>query len=149
MQTTSAQLPILLIEDSNEDYTALKRAWQQTGRSNPIHWCRDGDEALALLRECEPETENAFCPSLILLDLNLPGTEGREVLETIKRDDRLRAIPVIVMTTSSNPRDVIDCYQRGANGYQLKSANYEAFKLDIQRTADYWLGTALIPTLAE
>ncbi|HYE73458.1 MAG TPA: response regulator, partial [Blastocatellia bacterium] len=85
MQTNNAQLPILLIEDSDEDYQALKRAWEQAGRSNPIYWCRDGDEALQLLRGCRSEGENAFCPSLILLDLNLPGTEGREVLEAIKR----------------------------------------------------------------
>jgi CheY-like chemotaxis protein len=141
--------PLLLVEDSDEDYAALERAILQAGLNIPLHRCRDADEALEYLRQsgryADPET--APRPSLILLDLNVPGTDGREALQVIKRDKALSAIPVIVMTTSANPVDVIECYRQGANGYQVKMSDYEGFKLEIQRTVDYWFHTAVIPAM--
>jgi len=141
---------ILLIEDSDEDYVAFARSIDRTGLKLTLHRCRDGDEALEFLflrgRHANPST--APRPSLILLDLNLPGTDGREVLARVKQDERLRAIPIIVLTSSTNPRDVSECYEQGANGYQVKSVDYEHFSRDVQRTVDYWFGTAVIPTPA-
>ena len=76
---------------------------------------------------------NAASLALILLDLNLPGTDGREVLARIKGDEQLRIIPVVIITSSSNPRDVRACYAGGVNAYHVKSVNYPSFKLELQR----------------
>jgi CheY-like chemotaxis protein len=145
----SLTAPLLLVEDSDEDYAALVRALGQAGLNTPLRRCRDGEEALEYLRQCgryaDPET--APRPALILLDLNVPGTDGREVLRAVKLDGDLSAIPVIVMTTSANPADIIECYHQGANGYQVKTANYEGFKREIERTVDYWFRTAVIPAM--
>lgn len=142
---------ILLVEDSDEDYTAFARAIKLTSLEHTLYRCRDGEEALEYLfrrgRYTDPAT--APHPSFILLDLNLPGIDGHEVLTQMRQSPALCAIPVIVLTTSANPRDVRACYCRGANAYQVKSANYESFKGEVQRTVDYWLRTVVIPTVEE
>jgi CheY-like chemotaxis protein len=138
-----------MVEDSDEDYFALLRALRQAGLSIPHHRCRNGDEALEYLQQFRSDDGSSTVPrpSLILLDLNLPGTDGREVLRAIKGDRILSSIPIIVMTTSANPSDIVECYQQGANGYQVKTSNYEGFKREIQRTVDYWFNTAIIPAM--
>ncbi len=143
--------PLLLVEDSDEDYAALVRAFRQAGVNAPHHRCCDGDEALEYLHQSGryADAETAPRPSLILLDLNLPGTDGREVLRAVKQDGGLSSVPVIVMTTSANPADILECYRQGANGYQVKTANYEGFKREIQSTVDYWFHTAVIPAMVE
>lgn len=143
--------PILLIEYSDEDYATLVRAFIYAGVRNPLHRCRDGDEALEYLYHFGryADSPQAGAPALILLDLNLPGTDGREVLAEVKRDEKLNVIPIIVMTTSSNPKDILECYRRGANSYQVKSANYEGFKREILRTVDYWFATSTLPAATE
>jgi CheY-like chemotaxis protein len=152
MNTPSPIPPvILLIEDSDEDYTAFARAIRLTGLQHTLHRCRDGDEAWEFLFQQDHHINPRAtpCPSLILLDLNLPGTDGREMLARVKRDERLRAIPLIVLTTSANPRDIRKCYRQGANSYQVKSANFEGFKLEVQRTIDYWFKTVVTPAPEE
>lgn len=143
--------PLLLVEDSDEDYVALVRAFRQAGINVPHHRCHDGDEALEYLRQTGryAAPTSAPRPSLILLDLNLPGTDGRDVLRSVKWDGNLSSIPVIVMTTSANPADIVECYSQGANGYQVKASNYEGFKREIQNTVDYWFRTAVIPAMVE
>jgi CheY-like chemotaxis protein len=138
-----------MVEDSDADYFALVRALRQAGLNIPHHRCQNGDEALEYLRRSEGDDaqDSPLRPSLILLDLNLPGTDGREVLRAVKNDQALAAIPIIVMTTSSNPSDIVECYRQGANGYQVKTSNYEGFKREIQRTVDYWFNTAIIPAM--
>ena len=150
MRTQAPHPIILLIEDSDEDYVAFSRSMDRTGLKHTLHRCRDGDEALEFLflRGRHANRETAPRPSLILLDLNLPGTDGREVLARVKQDEQLRAIPIVVLTSSDNPRDVSGCYEQGANGYQVKSVDYERFSRDVQRTVEYWFGTAVIPTPA-
>jgi CheY-like chemotaxis protein len=101
------QQPILVVEDSPEDYEATVRALRQSGLQNPIFHCADGDEALDFLYQhgVHAQPTPAPRPGIILLDLNLPGTDGREVLATIKHDDHLRQIPVVVLTTSEDACD--------------------------------------------
>lgn len=146
MGTSPLHPKLLLVEDSQEDYVAFARCIDRTGLKHTLYRCSDGDEALNFLfhrgRYADPLT--APRPSLILLDLNLPGTDGREVLARVKQDERLRSIPVIVLTTSTNPRDVSECYQQGANGYQVKSVGYERFQQDVQHTVNYWFRTAVL-----
>lgn len=150
---TSPQLPpvVLLIEDSDEDYTAFARAMHLTGLEHTLHRCRDGEEALDFLfQQGSPDSKRMISiPSLIVLDLNLPGMDGREVLARVKQDERLRAIPLIILTTSANPQDINECYRQGANSYQIKSANYEGFKHEVQRMVDYWFRTAVTTSQEE
>lgn len=139
--------PILLVEDSPEDFEATVRAFKRSGLRNPIFRCEDGDGALDFLyrRGRYADPEQAPRPGVILLDLNLPGTDGREVLTEIKRDEGLRHIPVIVLTTSNDDRDVEACYQAGANSYIQKPVDMEGFLRAIERLKGYWFEVVVLP----
>ena len=110
--------------------------------------CVDGDEALAFLyrtgRYADPQS--APRPGLILLDLNLPGTDGREVLRKIKQDETLKLIPVVVFTTSNNPKDIEACYRQGVNSYIVKPMNFNRLKHSIEILIDYWFDATALPT---
>lgn len=140
--------PILLIEDSDEDYAVILRAFRDGAGEVTLRRFTKSDEALNYLYQ-RGDFASAPRPALILLDLNLPGTDGREVPARIKGDEGLKTIPVIIITTSANPRDVLACYAQGANGYHIKSVNYPAFKQELQRLISYWLTDCLIPARLE
>jgi CheY-like chemotaxis protein len=146
MRETPSQ-PILLIEDSPEDFEATERAFKKSGLRNPLHRCSDGDEALAYLFRRGPyaDPERSPRPGIILLDLNLPGTDGREVLEAVKGDASLRQIPVIILTTSADERDVQACYRAGANSYIQKPVDLDGFMKSIERLNDYWFEVVILP----
>ena len=139
--------PILLVEDSPEDYEATVRAFKRSGLKNPIFRCEDGDNALDFLRHrgLYTDPEQAPRPGVILLDLNLPGTDGREVLTEIKGDEQLKQIPVIVLTTSNDARDVDSCYLAGANNYIQKPVDMEGFLRAIERLKGYWFEVVVLP----
>jgi CheY-like chemotaxis protein len=139
--------PILLIEDSPEDTEAMRRAFKRAGLANPIHHCMDGDEALDFLfqRNQYAEPDKAPRPAIILLDLNLPGTDGREVLAEIKQNENLKLIPVLVLTTSSDERDIEKCYRAGANSYVIKPVDFGGFMEAIQRLSDFWFEVVVLP----
>ncbi len=145
------QLHLLLIEDSDEDVVATIRGLQRDGLDFTLHRCVTGDEALDYLyrRGRFAPPAQAPRPRLILLDLNLPGTDGRSLLAVIKDDDELKSIPVIVLTTSNNPKDIATCYWRGANSYQIKPVDYARFKLAMQTMISYWFETATLPDVPE
>ncbi len=137
----------LVVEDNPEDFEAIRRAFRGTGIECSLFHCANGDDALDYLyrRGKHSSAEGAIRPTLILLDLNLPGTSGLEVLETIKSDDDLRLTPVVVLTTSSNEGDIQTCYQLGANSYMQKPVELKAFMVTILRLAEYWLETVILP----
>lgn len=141
------ELPILIVEDSDEDFEAVGRVMRKSAVTNPLFRCTDGDDALDFLYRmgtyADPQT--APRPALILLDLNLPGTDGREVLEQIKQDEELKIIPVVVFTTSANPRDVEVCYRNGANGYILKPIDLNRFVELMRIVIDYWFRAIILP----
>lgn len=139
--------PILIVEDSPEDYEATVRALNKSGLHNPLFHCSDGDDALDFLhrRGTYTSAEEAPRPGIILLDLNLPGTDGREVLEEIKHDPDLKKIPVVVLTTSTDERDIEACYAAGANSYVQKPVNLDGFMKAIQRLKDYWFQIVVFP----
>jgi CheY-like chemotaxis protein len=139
--------PILLVEDSPEDFETTRRAFRKSGLKNPILLCSDGDEALDFLHRRGRFADPAKSPrpGIILLDLNLPGTDGRQVLEEIKSTDALKQIPVIVLTTSSDERDVSACYRAGANSYVQKPVDLEGFLRAIERLNDYWFEVVILP----
>lgn len=144
MNTKLNQL-ILVVEDSEEDYETLIRAFQKSGVANPVIRCADGDEALDFLYHRGRFADEKRLPGIILLDLNLPGTDGYTVLESIKRDDRLRIIPVIVLTCSSDPNDIDRCYASGANTYIQKPVSFDGFLEAIRRLKEYWFEIAILP----
>lgn len=142
---------ILIVEDSNEDFEVLKRFVQQSPLLVPIRRCVNGDQALAFLCRTGEyvSRESAPRPGLIMLDLNLPGTDGREVLRRIKQDEKLRTIPVVVLTTSNNPKDVAECYKYGVNSYIVKPIDFAQLKRDVQIIVDYWFEVTVLPTQLE
>jgi len=144
---TSRHQPILLVEDSPEDYEATVRALRHAGLANPLLHCEDGESALDLLyqRGAYAPPAEAPRPGVILLDLNLPGTDGRDVLADLKRDETLRWIPVIVLTTSADPRDINACYQAGANSYVHKPVDFDGLMQAIQRLKDFWFEVVIWP----
>ncbi|EKV01187.1 response regulator containing a CheY-like receiver domain and an HTH DNA-binding domain [Leptolyngbya sp. PCC 7375] len=143
--------PLLVIEDSDEDFEVLQIFMEDMAVANPIYRCTTGDKALDFLyRNLDKEApENTARPSMILLDLNLPGTDGREVLERLKQDDQFREIPIVIFTTNSDPRDIKFCYRKGANGYLIKPVGTEKFEKAIQAFVNYWLHTNTPPDWVE
>ena len=147
MESDGRNTNILVVEDSPEDYETLVRAFRVAGLKNTVYHCGTGDEALDYLyrRGAYADGQSAPAPGLILLDLNLPGTDGREVLKEIKSDPELRSIPVIVLTTSRDERDIQDCYAAGANTYVQKPVDLQGFVDAATRLKDYWLEIAILP----
>lgn len=142
--------PLLIVEDSNEDFEALHRLLRRSSPTISIQRCTSGEQALAFLnRTGDYMGQSTPQPSLIVLDLNLPGTDGREVLRQIKQDKTLKHIPVVVFTTSSNPKDIKDCYQFGVNSYIVKPINFAQLKRDVQLLIDYWFEVTTLPDRCE
>ena len=138
--------PLLVIEDSDEDFEAFGRIIRRLSVDRQIYRCTTGDQALDFLyRTGEYANAIAPRPGVVLLDLNLPGTDGREVLEQIKQDKSLKSIPVVIFTTSSNPRDIEACYQYGVNGYIIKPVDVNELKRTIQVFLSYWLEVNTLP----
>lgn len=138
-------IEILLVEDSLADARLTKRALLKCRVANNLHVVRDGVEAMAFLHRRDP-FESAPRPDLILLDLNLPRKDGRSVLADIKSDERLRTIPVVVLTTSIAPEDVQTCYQLHANCFLVKPVDLEAFTSTILAIEEFWLTRAKLPS---
>lgn len=141
------QHPLLVIEDSDEDFAALARMITKAQVANPVYRCEDGEEALDYLyHEGEyQDTSVSPRPSLIVLDLNLPGTDGKEVLARIKQDQELQTIPVVIFSTSSNPKDVDACYRYGISGYLVKPMNTSRLNQLVKTFLEYWFQTVELP----
>ncbi len=141
---------ILIVEDNDDDYFATVRAFKKTNLINPIQRCTNGDQALDYLfqRGEFSAPGKAPRPSIIMLDLNLPGADGRDVLHIIKHEPGLMKIPVIVLTTSNAEQDIERCYAAGANSYVHKPVDFEGFIQAIARLSDYWLNVSVLPKSA-
>ncbi len=125
--------PILLIEDDRVDAMTVKRSLKEINIANKVNIASNGEEALKLLKD--PQTE---LPCIILLDLNMPKMNGIEFLGIAKSDDRLRRIPVVVLTTSGEEQDRIDSFNLGIAGYMIKPVDYQQF-VDVVKTINlYW-----------
>jgi two-component system response regulator len=132
---------ILLVEDNPQDLELALRALRKSNLSNRIHVARDGAEALEFI-SCEgPHAARKvdYGPKVILLDLKLPKVDGLEVLKRIKSDERTKAIPVVVLTSSKEQNDVVESYQLGVNSYIVKPVNFETFVEAVQQLGMYWL----------
>jgi CheY-like chemotaxis protein len=150
MKSEDKPISILVIEDSDEDYEAFMRVMKTLPRTFSIYRCEDGDTALDFLLADEHYREPTIAPRphLILLDLNLPGTDGREVLATIRSNKELNLMPVVVFTTSFNQKDVNFCYGQGVNGYILKPMGISALTDTLHTVFRYWFDFSILPELS-
>ncbi len=130
---------ILLVEDNQADAILIKEALRQADVREAVDVVTDGVQALEHLRAAEEP------PSLMLLDLNLPRMDGREVLAAVKGDDELKSIPVIILTTSSAPPDIAFAYRHHANSYVRKPLGLDRLVEAAQSIRDFWLRTATLP----
>ena len=137
-------IDVLLVEDSPGDVRLTQEALREANRAIHLHVATDGVEAMQFLRR-EGIHADAPCPDLILLDLNLPRMDGREVLALIKEDERLKTIPTIILTTSAAEVDIMKSYQLQANCYLTKPVQFDAFESVVKSINDFWLTKVKLP----
>lgn len=148
MKTTQNGLhPILIAEDDEDDYMLTMEALKEAGVNTEIKWVKDGEE---LMNYLEPvgkaiKQTSADFPSLILLDLNMPRKDGREVLDEIKKNITLRKIPVVVLTTSKAETDINHAYDLGVNSYIQKPVRFNEFVEVIKVLSNYWFRIVKLP----
>lgn len=135
---------IFLVEDNKADIRLIQEALKNSSVPHEVVTVKDGIDAMAYLRQ-EGEYANAPRPDLILLDLNLPKKDGREVLGEIKTDPVLKRIPVVVLTTSKNEDDIIESYNLHVNCYITKSRNLNQLFQIVKSIEDFWLSTVTLP----
>jgi CheY-like chemotaxis protein len=136
-------IEILLVEDNPADIRLTTEIFKQAKLRNTLHVAEDGETALAMLRD--PTLPR---PDLVLLDLNLPGIDGREVLLEIKSDPALRSIPVCVLTTSQAEQDILTAYHRHTNCYIVKPVDLNQFIRVVQQIEDFWFSVVKLPRSA-
>ena len=135
---------ILLVEDNPGDYRLTKEALKEGKVYNNLHWTQDGVDAIDFLKR-RGKHASAPRPDIILLDLNLPKKDGREVLSEIKSDEELRAIPVVILTTSKAEEDVLKSYDLHANCYVTKPVDLDKFIVVVQSIDRFWLSVVTLP----
>lgn len=139
---------ILLVEDNSDDEVLTLRALKKNKILNKVHVARDGVEALDYLFGAGPHTgrDTTLLPHLILLDLKLPKIDGLEVLRRLRTDARTRLLPVVILTTSNEDRDIISSYELGANSYIRKPVDFEQFTEAVRQLGLYWLVLNTLPS---
>ena len=147
MMQVDSQRPvdILLIEDNPGDADLAREALDESKMHNELTVVNDGEKAMQYLRKLPPY-ENAATPDLILLDLNLPKKDGREVLAEIKADDKLKLIPVVILTSSNAEKDVLKAYNLHANCYVTKPLNLARFVEVVRSIEQFWMSIVVLPS---
>jgi two-component system, chemotaxis family, response regulator Rcp1 len=130
---------VLLIEDSAGEARIMLEAFKTTGTGTSLHWVRNGTDAIAFLKKSNDFGDKPT-PDLILLDLNMPGVDGRELLKLIKGDESLNFIPVLVLSNSTFPTDIAYCYKLNANCYLSKPSGFEKTVRMVELIHEFWLG---------
>ena len=143
--TRVSPVEILLVEDNPGDVRLTKEALKEGKVYSNLHWAKDGVEALEFLRK-QSKFADSPRPDIILLDLNLPKKDGREVLAEIKNDDDLKSIPVVILTTSKAEEDVLRSYELHANCYVTKPVDLEKFIVVVQSIDKFWLTVVTLPS---
>lgn len=142
---TVRPIEILLVEDSPSDADLTVDAFSEARVLNNLHWVEDGVEALTFLRR-QGQYSDVPRPDLILLDLNMPKKDGREVLAEIKADSQLKRIPVIILTTSAAERDILKTYELNGNCYVTKPIDVEQFMSVVKLIEAFWLAVVQLPS---
>jgi CheY-like chemotaxis protein len=132
---------ILLVEDNPNDLALTQRALKKARLANNLHVCRDGEEALNFLFGEGAQSKCTLnpLPRLVLLDLKLPKIDGLEVLRRLKSDPRTKTIPVVMLTSSKEQKDVVESYNLGVNSYIVKPVNFDGFSAAVEQLGMYWL----------
>lgn len=136
---------VLLVEDNDNDVELTKIGFQRAKFAVNLRHVANGEECMAFLRK-EGKYADALTPDLLLLDLNMPRMDGREVLEEVGRDDRFKHLPIVVLTSSEAERDVLMAYRLRCSSYIVKPIGFENFAKVIQSLADYWFALVVLPT---
>jgi CheY-like chemotaxis protein len=144
MSRAEKVIDILLVEDSETDAELTLQALKQGKLENTVHHVKDGVEAMKFLRK-EDEYANEARPDLVLLDLNMPKLDGREVLRQIREDDSLKVIPVVVLTTSSQDQDILETYGLTANSYIVKPVDLNSFFDVVKQISNFWVRVVALP----
>jgi two-component system, chemotaxis family, response regulator Rcp1 len=142
----SKPVDILLVEDNPGDVRLTQEAFRESKLTIRLNVVMDGEDALNYLFR-RPPYENATRPDMILLDLNIPKKDGREVLEEIKQDESLRYVPVIILTTSNAEQDIVKTYNLKVNAYINKPVDFDRFFDIVQKIETFWLMTATLPSV--
>jgi CheY-like chemotaxis protein len=140
---SSAKHTILVVEDSDEDFDTLHEGAQQLGLSQRLIRARTGGECIALLSKSDSHSK--LRPSLVLLDLNTPGVDGREALASLRDESAPWMFPIVVLTTSADPRDLSYCYARGANALHIKPVRYTEHRDLVVSMLMYWTERVALP----
>jgi len=145
--THNGQHPILIAEDDEDDYLLTIEALKEAGVDSQVKWVKDGEELMNYLEPigASKTRSAAEFPSLILLDLNMPRKDGREVLEEIKKSNTLRKIPVVILTTSKAETDINHAYDLGVNSYIQKPVRFNEFVEVIKVLSHYWFQIVKLP----
>ena len=145
--THNGQHPILIAEDDEDDYLLTIEALKEAGVDSQVKWVKDGEELMNYLEPigASKRRSAAEFPSLILLDLNMPRKDGREVLEEIKKSKTLRKIPVVILTTSKAETDINHAYELGVNSYIQKPVRFNEFVEVIKVLSHYWFQIVKLP----
>jgi CheY-like chemotaxis protein len=138
-------MEVLLVEDSADDVFLTQEAFEDAEREVNLHVARDGEEAMAFLRR-EGEHSAAPRPDLILLDLNMPRKDGREVLTEIRSDPSLTELPIVVLTTSSSDEDILHAYREHVNSYIRKPVTFDKFVEAVRGLGNYWFSLVTLPS---
>ena len=148
---TDRQIEILLVEDNSDDVELTLHALRRENLANHIHVARDGEEALDFLFCSGPYADRSFerPPRLVLLDLKLPKVDGMEVLRQLKADPRTKSIPVVILTSSKEERDLVQGYGLGANSYIQKPVDFDQFRNTVKTVGLYWLLINQAPVTVE
>ena len=143
----SKVIPILIADDDEEDRMLVQDAMEESKLLNPLHFVVDGQEVMDYLNHVGKfaDTERHPLPGLILLDLNMPKKDGREVLKEIKSNPNLRCIPIVVLTTSKAEEDILRTYNLGVNSYITKPVTFDALVDIIKNLGKYWFEIVSIP----
>ena len=139
----SKKVHFLIAEDDDDDFFIIEKSLKERGADDfRIDRFEDGESLLEYLKTFEFQ-EEAGC--VVLLDLNMPKKDGRQVLKEVKTDEQLKKIPILILTTSNAPEDILQCYQLGANAYFIKPSNFGEFRDMIQAIGNHWFRFAQIP----
>lgn len=142
MSSPKNELVILLAEDDDDDYVLIQDVFQEANIQHPLQRVKNGEELMKYLLKTAPSS----LPLLILLDLNMPKKNGKEALKEIKSHEKLKKIPVIVLTTSQAEEDVLLSYQLGCNSFIRKPTSFEQFVEVIKNFKQYWLESVVLPS---
>jgi len=140
----SKEVHILLVEDNEGDIVLTLEALKEARISNCVKVVKDGEQALQFLHK-QGEFKDAITPDMVLLDINLPKVDGKEVLAHIKNDEHLKIIPVVMLTTSDSENDIIESYNNHANCYITKPVGFENFMKVILTMKDFWISIVQLP----